>query len=124
MPRGRNRVKHAAQFSTTNQPAENNKGGRPKGTTNKISRTMKDAAIEAANELGEIDYELWPEHLKGCPGQGMKQFFKVLAVKELRTFAIILARFKRVPRRDRNHPSAALAVLQRGPTPERPRARP
>jgi len=42
--------KHDRQFSATNQPAKN--PGRPPGSLNKITRTMKDAAVAAAEELG------------------------------------------------------------------------
>jgi hypothetical protein len=53
---------------------------------------MKDAIIAAAEELGRIDFDKWRECLKGDPENGLKQFFKTLAVNELRTFGIILAR--------------------------------
>jgi hypothetical protein len=53
---------------------------------------MNDAVIAAADELGQVDPALWPEHVKGDPGQGMKGFFKTLALKELRTFGVIVAR--------------------------------
>jgi hypothetical protein len=39
---------HDRQFSSTNQPAKN--PGRPPGSMNKITRTMKDAAVAAAEE--------------------------------------------------------------------------
>jgi hypothetical protein len=63
-----------------------NRPGRPKGSLNKITRTMKDAIVAAAEELGHIDFDKWREHLKGDPKNGMKQFFKALAVNEMRTF--------------------------------------
>jgi hypothetical protein len=55
----------------------------------KHPRGYRTRANPFEGNLGRRDK--WPEHLKGQPGQGMKQF-KVLAVQELRTFAIILAR--------------------------------
>jgi hypothetical protein len=82
-------AKHAGQYSADKPPPH---PGRPKGSLNRITRTMKDAVIAAAEELGQIDFDKWEEHLKGDPENGMKQFFKTLAVKELRTFGIILAR--------------------------------
>jgi hypothetical protein len=66
--------------------------GRPPGSLNKITRTMKDAAIAAAFELGQLGFDKWEEEAKKADPDGMKQFFKVLAVKELKTFAITLAR--------------------------------
>jgi hypothetical protein len=80
-----------------------NRPGRPKGSLNKITRTMKDAIVAAAEELGHIDFDKWREHLKGDPENGMKQFFKVLAVDEMRTFGIILARIMPLHVRTRPH---------------------
>jgi hypothetical protein len=53
---------------------------------------MQEAVIGAAEELGAVDFDKWNEQLKGDPGNGLKQYYKALAVKELRTFGIILAR--------------------------------
>jgi hypothetical protein len=50
---------------------------RPKGALNWITRTMKDAVVAAAEELGRVDFDKWREHLKGDPENGMKQFFKL-----------------------------------------------
>jgi len=58
--------------------------GRPPGLVNRVTREMQEAILAAAEELGEVDFDKWPEQLKGVPGGGMKQFCKVLAVKELR----------------------------------------
>src|SRR5271170_7872230 len=66
--------------------------GRPPGLVNKLTREMQDAVLAAAEELGAIDFDKWPEQLKGDPENSMKQFYKVLAIKELKTFGIILAR--------------------------------
>jgi hypothetical protein len=52
---------------------------------------MQDAVITAAEELGSVDFDKWGEQLKGEPGNGLKQYYKALAVKEMRTFGIILA---------------------------------
>jgi hypothetical protein len=66
--------------------------GRPPGSLNKITRTMKDAAIAAAVELGQLDLDRWEGEIKKADPDGMKHYFKVLAVKEMKTFAIILGR--------------------------------
>jgi hypothetical protein len=87
-PRPR-KAHHDKQFSSSYQPPNR---GRHLGSVGRITRTMKDAVIAAADELGQVDPALWPEHVKGDPGQGMKGFFKTLALKELRTFGVIVAR--------------------------------
>jgi hypothetical protein len=66
--------------------------GRPPGLVNKATREMQDAVIAAAEELGAVDFDKWDEQLKGDPGNGLKQYYKAMAVKEMRTFGIILAR--------------------------------
>jgi hypothetical protein len=54
---------------------------------------MKDAVVAAAEELGQIDRDKWAEEIrKGDPENGMKRYFKILAVEEMRTFGGILAR--------------------------------
>jgi hypothetical protein len=67
-------------------------GGRPPGAVNKITRTMKNAAVAAAEELGRLNTDEWAEHIKLPDPDGMKHYFKVMAVKEMRTFAMFLAR--------------------------------
>jgi hypothetical protein len=54
--------------------------GRPVGSVNEITRTMKDAAIAAAEELGHIPYKDWAKSLIGDPENGIKEYFKLLAV--------------------------------------------
>jgi hypothetical protein len=67
--------------------------GRPPGSVDKIGRALQEAAIAAAEELGCIDFDKWVEEArKGDPDNGMKGFFKVIAVEEARTFLLILAR--------------------------------
>jgi hypothetical protein len=73
-------------------PDPKRRPGRPSGSLNKITRTMKDALIAAAFELGQLGFDKWEQEAKKADPDGMKQFFKVLAVKELKTFAIILGR--------------------------------
>jgi hypothetical protein len=77
-------------FTGNKQPAQNL--GRPPGSLNKITRTMKDAAVAAAEELGHHDRDQWTlVASKGDPN-GMKHFFMVMAVENMRTFGAILAR--------------------------------
>jgi hypothetical protein len=53
---------------------------------------MKDAAVAAAEELGHYDRDKWTEvAAKGDPN-GMKYFFMVMAIENMRTFGAILAR--------------------------------
>jgi len=48
-----------------------NRPGRPKGSLNKITRTMKDAIVAAAEELGHIDFDKWRESnlVPVCPSR-------------------------------------------------------
>jgi hypothetical protein len=78
-------------FTKGNRPAGANKG-KPVGTLNKITRTMKDAAIAAAEELGHYDVKDWNKLLVGDPRSGVKAYFMFLAVKHPKSFAVILAR--------------------------------
>jgi hypothetical protein len=59
--------------------AGSNRGKVP-GTLNKITRTMKDAAVEAAHELGQVPVKLWGKQLNRDPN-GLKGYFKFLTVK-------------------------------------------
>jgi hypothetical protein len=53
---------------------------RPAGALNRITRTMKDAAVEAAHELGRAPVKQWGKQLNGDPN-GLKGYFKFLTVK-------------------------------------------
>ena len=54
---------------------------------------MKDAVVAAAEEMGQLDRDKWAEEIrKGDPENGMKRYFKIMAVEEMRTFGGILAR--------------------------------
>jgi hypothetical protein len=66
--------------------------GRLPGTPNKLTRTMKDAAVEAANELGQLPLKQWAKQLNVGDPNGLKGYFKFLAVKHPKSFAVILAR--------------------------------
>jgi hypothetical protein len=59
---------------------------------NRITKTMKNAAVAAAEELGRLHTDEWIEHVKLPDPDGMKHYFKVLAVHEKRVFAMFLAR--------------------------------
>src|SRR5271156_5740259 len=56
-------------------------------------RRPRRVTISAAEELGRVPYSKWPQEVEveGVE-DGMKQFYKALAVKELKTFGMILAR--------------------------------
>jgi hypothetical protein len=69
-----------------------NLGGRPPGSLNKITRTLKDALIAAAVELGQLPLSQWEAELEKPDSDGMKHFFKVAAVKEMKTFLTVVAR--------------------------------
>jgi len=86
----RDRAVNPGVFTKDRQPKRN--PGRPPGAVNKMTRTIRDAVIAAADELGRIKPKEWSKQLEGEPENGIKGFFKVLAVRELRTFGIILAR--------------------------------
>ena len=66
--------------------------GRPPGSLNKITRTMKDALIAAAVELGQLPLSQWEAELEKPCSDGMKHFFKVAAVREMKTFLTVVAR--------------------------------
>jgi hypothetical protein len=52
---------------------------------------MKDAAVLAAEELGQVHTKHWAKQLTGDPN-GLKGYFKFLAVRHPKSFAIILSR--------------------------------
>jgi hypothetical protein len=85
-------MKHAGQ---PKQGEKRNPGGRPPGSVNRMTREMREAVLGAAEELGHIPYKHWKQEISKQiepADDGVKQFYKVLAVKELRTFGSILAR--------------------------------
>src|SRR5271170_2337554 len=76
-------------------PASRRKAGpgRPPGLVNKLTREMQDAVLAAAEELGRVPPSRWAQEIEieGAGAEdGMKQFYKALAVNELKTFGIIL----------------------------------
>jgi hypothetical protein len=88
--------------------------GRPPGSVNKMGRRLQEAAIAAAEELGGIDRDKWGEEArKGDPDNGLKGFFKVIAVEEARTFLLILARMlpKLQPAKEPRSPSHRAAKV-------------
>src|SRR5580693_8101791 len=46
--------------------------GRPPGTLNRITRTMKEAAVAAAEELGQLPIKKWAKQLDVGDPNGMK----------------------------------------------------
>jgi hypothetical protein len=62
------------------------------GSLNKITRTMKDAAVAAAEELGHLPIKQWAKQLNVGDPNGLKQYFKFLAIKHPKSYAVILAR--------------------------------
>jgi hypothetical protein len=81
----RSSLKHAGT------PEQDNKRspGRPPGSTNKMTREMREAVLGAAEELGQIPFKDWKKEVDrtAAQGEGIKKFYKVLAVKELRSFS-------------------------------------
>src|ERR1700683_3962466 len=76
------------QFSTDNQPE---KRGRPRGSRNKMSRALREMIVEVAEELGRVDPKDWDKLLCG-DDDGVKGVLKVLAVRELKVFAMLICR--------------------------------
>jgi hypothetical protein len=75
--------------------------GRPPGSVNAITRTMKETAVAAANELGQLPRDKWDEEAnKGDPDNGLRGFFKVMAADRPKSLAIILARIMPKPETD------------------------
>ena len=53
---------------------------------------MKDAAVAAAEELGQLPVSQWEAQLEYGDPNGLKAYFKFLAVRHPKSFAIFLAR--------------------------------
>jgi hypothetical protein len=70
--RARSPAPNTGNFSKK-QPDKN--PGRPPGSLNKITRTMKDAAVAAAEELGHHDRDQWTLIASKGDPNGMKHFF-------------------------------------------------
>jgi hypothetical protein len=69
------------------------KSHRPVGALNRITRSMKDAAVAAAEELGRLPVKKWAKELQvGDEENGLRGYFKFLAIKHPKSFAIILSR--------------------------------
>jgi hypothetical protein len=76
-------------------PKEGRPGpGRPRGSPNKISRTMKEALISAVETLGSTDLDKWSEIVKKAQDDPdpYRRFFTIAAVKDLKTFMAVVAR--------------------------------
>jgi hypothetical protein len=67
-------------------PEVRNKGGRPKGSRNKITQTFRDLMMQAAHEVGDSREE-------GVDGQGgILGYLKKAAVREEKTFLLMMGR--------------------------------
>ena len=74
-------------------------GGRPPGSVNKISRETREAVLAAAEELGHVPFSEWKKEIEvEKAADGLKQFYKVLAVNELGAFGAILAHMMPIER--------------------------
>jgi hypothetical protein len=76
-------------------PKEGRPGpGRPRGSKNKISRTMREAFAAAVEELGRTDLDQWDEVVERAADHPdpHKRFFMVAATRHLRTFMAVVAR--------------------------------
>src|SRR5450631_3067091 len=83
------------QFSADNQPE---KRGRPRGSRNKMPRALKEMIVEVAEELGRVDRKDWDKLLCG-DDDGHKGFLKVLAVRHMEVFAMLMYRCIPPPKR-------------------------
>jgi hypothetical protein len=85
------RPANAGMFTKDRRPE--NKGGRPPGALNKLTRSMKDAAVAAAVELGEMPRDQWEEAAKQAHrGEGMKGFFMNMIIEQPKSFMVVIAR--------------------------------
>ena len=104
-------------------------GGRQKGTRNKFGGDLREAVvlgIQAVGHMQRAGKRGWKHGTGGVQG-----FIEWLALHEPKTAAVAgrkapgtFPRITRELRQDHDHTSAVPTVLQRGPTPERPRTRP
>jgi hypothetical protein len=79
------------RFTSTKQP--DNSPGRPAGIPNKITQSMKDALIAAAEELGAIPKKEWKKlAAQGDPEYPLRGYFKTMAVDNPRSFATLMGR--------------------------------
>jgi hypothetical protein len=76
-------------------PKEGRPGpGRPRGSKNRISRTMREAVVAAVETLGATDLDKWDEVVKKAEDDPdpVRRFFMIAAVRDLRTFMAVVAR--------------------------------
>jgi hypothetical protein len=81
-----------------------------------MTREMREAVLGAAEELGQIPFKDWKKEVDrtAAQGEGIKKFYKVLAVKELRTFGVILARM--MPTKMTHSGTVTTTTVAKGPT--------
>jgi len=90
---GRTRPRRPDQFTPTDRRI--NRGGRPRGAVNKTTRLLKDAILQAAEEMGEM--EPWIHKgsgtLKWKKGKGgTLGYLKWLAANEPKAYSTLLGR--------------------------------
>jgi hypothetical protein len=76
-------------------PKEGRPGpGRPRGSKNRISRTMRAAVVAAVEKLGATDLDKWDEVVEKAEDDPdpVRRFFMIAAVRDLRTFMAVVAR--------------------------------
>jgi hypothetical protein len=68
--------------------------GRPPGSLNRISKTMKEALIGAVEVLGSTDLDKWEEIIKlaETDPDPYRRFFTIAAVRDLKIFMAVIGR--------------------------------
>jgi hypothetical protein len=68
--------------------------GRPAGSPNRISRTMKEAVVGAVELLGSTDLDKWEQIIKDAENDPdpYRRFFTIAAVRDLKIFMTVVGR--------------------------------
>jgi hypothetical protein len=68
--------------------------GRPPGSQNKISRTMKEAVVGAVELLGSTDLDKWDAIIQKAEDDPdpYRRFFTIAAVRDLKTFMAVVGK--------------------------------
>jgi hypothetical protein len=68
--------------------------GRPIGSPNKLSNTMKEAVVGAVELLGSTDLDKWEEIIKWAETDPdpFRRFFTIAAVRDLKTFMAVVGK--------------------------------
>jgi hypothetical protein len=80
----------AREKAGLHNPANRNKGGRPKGSVNRYTGALKELFLQAADEVGDC-LKVGPNGEVDGNG-GALAFLKVCAVTERKTFLTVMAR--------------------------------